>query len=256
MADMAIAREKERNSAGAVAGASAKPKTPQSNFTPAKTKKEAVAYAKKELGFQTVSYGTTMDIETINHINKQVADIQAKYPETKGAVQELKTMKSQSAYAQITTDNTGAMTFQVSSSIYGSGMKAVEQSYNADRRSGFHPKGTSAKDIVWHEYGHVICGIHTKKAVGVSANKTINNSDVDKRLEFMSNKKSGKWENSIAKKAASDLGISVKDLSKGISRYAEKNVKELFAEAFAEFNGSKNPSKECIAIMKAAGIFG
>ena len=70
MADAAIAREKDR-------AAAAKPKV---TFTPAKTKKEAIAYAQSELGFTSASYGTKLDIDTINHINEQITQIQAQYP--------------------------------------------------------------------------------------------------------------------------------------------------------------------------------
>ena len=229
-----------------------KPKTEAtSNFKPAKSKKEATAYAQKELGFEKVSYGNKLDLDTINHINKQVADIQAKYPDTKGAVQELRTVSSNRIYAQISTDAFGTMSFQISSKTYGSGLDVLEKQYASDVKVGFHPKGTSAKDVVWHEYGHVIGGIKTKEMHGASATTRISS---DKIFDFIADKKSGKWEKNVAKKAADSLGISTRDLANSISRYATQNSKELFAEAFAEFNGSKNPSPECIAIMKAAGL--
>lgn len=227
----------------------------ESNFTPAKTNKAATEYAVKELGFEKVSYGSKLDIDTINHINKQVADIQAKYPHLKGAVQEVKVSSSGKMYACIETDATGRMTLKVSSKLYGNGLEALEQQYKADCDIGFHPKGTTAKDIVWHEYGHVYAGVEIKKAHGVGANETMSYTDYNKSLKFMSDKRIGSFETQVANKAAKSTGKSVRDLQKGISRYAQKNTKELFAEAFAEFNGSKNPSPECIALMKAAGIF-
>lgn len=232
-----------------------KPKEqPQSNFTQAKTKKAATEYAVKELGFEKASYGSKLDIDTINHINKQVADIQAKYPHLKGAVQEIKVSSSGKMYACIETDVTGRMTLKVSSKLYGNGLEALEQQYKADCDIGFHPKGTTAKDIVWHEYGHVYAGVEIKKAHGVGAQETMSYTDYNKALKFMSDKRKGSFETQVADKAAKSTGKSVRDLQKGISRYAQKNTKELFAEAFAEFNGSANPSPECIALMKAAGI--
>lgn len=232
-------------------------KPQESNFTPAKTKKAATEYAVKELGFEKASYGSKLDIDTINHINKQVADIQFKYPETKGAVQEVKVSSSGNMYACISTDSTGRMTLKVSSQLYGSGLETLEQQYKADCDIGFHPKGTTAKDIVWHEYGHVIGGIHAKKSVGVAANETISNFDGGKKIDFIMNKKAGKWEQKVYEKATGEKFTpnGARKYGGKISRYAQKNVKELFAEAFAEFNGSSNPSPECIALMKAAGIF-
>ena len=233
-------------------------KPQESNFTPAKTKKAATEYAVKELGFEKASYGTKLDIDTINHINKQVADIQSKYPETKGAVQEIKMSSSGRMYACIETDGTGRMTLKLSSKLYGNGLEALEQQYKADCDIGFHPKGTTAKDIVWHEYGHVIGGIQAKKSVGVAANETISNFDGSKKIDFIMNKRSGKWEKEVFKKATGKIyggnHPNTKDFASKISKYATKNAKELFAEAFAEFNGSSNPSPECLALMKAAGI--
>ena len=239
-----------------------------SEFKPAKTKKEAIEYAKKQLGFETVSYGTKLDIETINHINKQVADIQAKYPETKGAVQTLKTLTSNYIYAAIEYDSSGTLTFKVSSRLYGEGLNSLEKSYKSNVDSGFHPKGTTAKDIIWHEYGHVIGAINSKRDVGLVANETL---DFGSRLQFMNARRYGTWEKEVYDKAAKTMKeyhkvssipghggkipVDYRHMARKISRYAEKNVKELFAEAFAEFNGSDNPSPECIALMKAAGLF-
>lgn len=229
-------------------------KPQESNFTPAKTKKAATEYAVKELGFEKASYGSKLDLDTVNHINKQVADIQAKYPELKGAVQEVKTSSSDKMYACIETDRTGRMTLKVSSKLYGNGLDVLERQYKADCDVGFHPKGTSAKDIVWHEYGHVYAGVQSKKAVGVGSKETISPFDGGKSVDFIMNRRSGTYEKGIANTASKSLGKSVGTMQKNISRYAQKNVQELFAEAFAEFNSSPNPSPECIALMKAAGI--
>lgn len=228
-----------------------KEEKPKDNFTPAKSKKAAVEYAKKELGFEKVSYGTKLDLETINHINKQVADIQAKYPETKGAVSELEVSSSGRMYASITTENSGRMTFTISSKLYGNGLDALEIQYQKDVEAGFHPKGTSAKDIVWHEYGHVYAGIQCKKMYGAAANEPVPHRN---RYLFMIDKSSGEWERDVLINAAQSLGKRQGQVQSAISRYAEKNVAETFAEAFAEFNGSPNPSPECLALMKAAGI--
>lgn len=231
------------------------PKKIESDFKPAKNKKEAIQYAKTELGFDSVSYGTKLDLETINHINKQVADIQVNYPEVKGAVQQLKTTTSKRVYAQVATDSFGGMSLEIGSHIYGRGMAQLEKEYQKDVNSGFHPKGTNAKDIIWHEYGHVISGIHSKEKVGIAANEKI--SSFDKRMEFVNQRRTGGWEKEVYKQATGKeySGSGAKDFASKISKYATSNAKELFAEAFAEFNGSENPSSECIALMKAAGIF-
>lgn len=228
-----------------------KPKDDKVEFTPAKTKKEATDYAKTNLGFKKVSYGTKIDIDTINNINKQIATIQAKYPELKGAVGELKTTASKRAYAFIETHMDGSMKLAVSTMKYGRGMKSLEDSYKRDLEAGFHPKGTTAKDIITHEYGHVYAGVQTKRKFGVAASKTLDHSD---GFSFILERKNKNWETSIRNTAAKELGISASEFAGRISRYAKTNAAETFAEAFAEFNSSPNPRPECIALMKAAGI--
>ena len=73
-------------------------------------------------------------------------------------------------------------------------------------------------------------------------------------MDFMSNVKSKSYEKTVLRDAAKSMKTTQKELKSKISRYAEKNPAETFAEAFAEFNCSPNPRPECIAIMKAAGI--
>ena len=228
-----------------------KPKDDKVEFTPAKTKKEATEYAKTALGFQKVSYGTKIDIESINNINQQITKLQAKYPELKGAVGELKTTASKRAYAFVETSADGTMKLAVSSYQYGKGFKSLEENYKRDLDAGFHPKGTTAKDIITHEYGHVYANIQTKNKFGVAANQTLGYQD---RMSFISERRAKTWDTNVRNEAAKKLGISAYELADRISRYAKTNAAETFAEAFAEFNSSPNPRPECIAIMQAAGI--
>ena len=231
--------------------------TKTSDFTPAKTKKEAVKYAQEKLGFEKVSYGTKIDLETINHINKQITDIQAKYPEVKGAVQELKTARGKNSYAYVSTDFQGRMELNIGTNIYGRGVQELEKMYERDAKAGFHVPGTTAGSIIWHEYGHVLGGISTKKKHGLAANRTFSSSadDVDRKLNFIKDKKAKVMERQWLSAAAKELGMSESEVSQKISRYATKNAAEAFAEAFAEVTGSKNPRKEALAVVKASGWY-
>lgn len=243
MADAAIAREKERSAA---AEAAAKPK-----FTPAKTKKEAVAYAQNELGFTKASYGTKLDIDTINHINEQITAIQHKYPETKGACQVLKTTTS-GVYAQIRTSADGTMNFEIGTPTYGRGMDYIKNGYARDVEVGFHPKGTDHSSIVWHEYGHVLATISTKQQYGASATGKLA-ANRDTQYKFCMNRRGKTTEKEWLFSAAKETGSKPSEMMKSISRYAQKNPAETFAEAFAEVNCAKNPSPEATAIVKASG---
>ena len=243
MADMAIAREKER---AAAAEAAAKPK-----FTPAKTKKEAVAYAQNELGFSKVSYGTKLDIDTINHINEQITAVQQKYPETKGACQELKTTTGR-VYAQIRTSADGTMNFEIGTPTYGRGMDYIKNGYARDVEVGFHPKGTDHSSIVWHEYGHVLATISTKQKYGASPTGKIA-ANRDTQYQFAMSRRGKTTEREWLSTAAKETGTKPSEIMRGISRYAQNNPAEAFAEAFAEVNCSQNPRAEATAIVKASG---
>lgn len=228
-------------------------KQPKSNFKPAATKKEAIEYAKKELGFQKVSYGTKLDIDTINHINEQISSIQAKYPEVKGSVQELKTTTAKNVYAQIRTKSDGTMNFEIGSAQYGKGLAAMEASYKRDVERGFHPSGTSANSIVWHEYGHVLGSLSTRNRMNVSAEAMTN--DRATRLDFINRRRSNDVESEWVRTAAKNMNIGPRDLGKSISRYATKNYGETFAEAFAEVNCSDVPRRGAIEVVKAGGYY-
>lgn len=241
MADAAVAREKERD-------ASKQPKRVE--FTPAKTKKEAVEYAQKELGFTNVSYGTKLDIDTINHINEEIANIQAAQPMVKGAVQELKTTTA-NCYAQVSLSPDGSMSFQVSTRAYGNGLDYLKKSYDRDVESGFHPAGTDYKSIIYHEYGHVMAAISSKNKVGVGAHERI--GSWDGRTEYISSLRGHKTEKSWLFSAAKKTGQKPSELMKSVSRYAQKNPAETFAEAYAEFMCSASPRAEAVAIVTASG---
>lgn len=245
--DRAIAREKERHAAAEAA-------KPKFTFTPAKTKKEAVAYATTELGFQKASYGTKLDIDTINHINEQIARVQHEYPEVKGAVSELKTWNHQSAYAAIETQSDGSMKFLIGTNQYSQGLDAVKRQYASDVSTGFHPIGTDAGSIVYHEYGHVLANISTKQGMGVSAKGKVAANYAD-QLKFIISRKSNSVEKEWLFEAAKTTGSKPSELMKTISRYAQKNPAETFAEAFSEVMGSASPRKEAVEIVKASGWY-
>lgn len=249
MADMAIAREKERAAAAAEAEAAAKPKL---EFVPAKNKREAVAYAQGSLGFTNVSYGTKLDIDTINHINEQIARVQQQYPEVKGAVQTLKTTTA-GCYAQIRTSADGSMNFEIGSSVYGRGMDSVKQSYARDVETGFHPAGTDHGSIIYHEFGHVLANISAKNTLGISPKGRVAN--YNDQQKFVTNRRSRSTEKEWLFEAAKSTGSKPSEIMKNISRYAQKNPAETFAEAFSEVMCSANPRQDAVAMVKASGWY-
>lgn len=244
MYDNAIAREKERMAALDTAGG---------NFTPAKTREEASRYAVEQLGFKRADYGTKIDIEAVNHINEQITRVQQKYPEVKGAVEDLDIVNRAHVYAQVVTFRTGNMTLEIGSELYGRGMDSIKKGYQKDVESGFHPTGTSAEAIIWHEYGHVLANISSKKELSARADEVFSYNDWIKRDSYYQDRKNKVQEKEWLRVAAKNLKTTQKEIKQGISGYAEKNAAETFAEAFAEYHCSNSPRKEAVAMVEASG---
>ena len=226
------------------------PKADENGFTPAKSKAEAAEYAKTKLNMESVNYGN-LDVDTINHINKEVTAIQKKYPELKESVRNIEIDNRQGVYAAAGTGYSGRSTLYIGNTQYGKGLEHVKDHYQKDVDSGYHPAGTDYKSVIWHEYGHIFAYTKCKTGLGFAANETLGYWD---GVEYTKNIRGRTYEKGVLRDAAKSLKITQKEFKANISRYAEKNPAETFAEAFAEFNTSKNPRPECIALMKAAGI--
>jgi GH24 family phage-related lysozyme (muramidase) len=242
-ADNAIAREKGKAGAGVSQNTN--------KYTPAKTVEEAAEYAKTQLGFKTVNYGKA-DIDTVNMINEQITNIYEQYPEMKGAVRHIENYPKPGVYAAASMDSTGDMSFHVGASMQ-KGYKAAQEGYENDVKSKFHPPDTDAKAIIWHEFGHLYAYTQAKKASGLGA------ADIKSPWNYdMSNaqaaRKNKTFEKEVLRNASKELKQTQKVTKENISIYATKKVSETFAEAFAEYHCSSNPRKECVAMMKAAGI--
>ncbi len=219
-------------------------------FAPAKDVQEATDYAKNELGFKNVNFGR-MDLETVNHINEELTKAYSEYPELKGAIENLGQSNSKHAYASVVRWADGKVELEFGALMRG-GLDLVAQKYQNDVRVGFHPAGTDYRANIWHEIGHVVAGAAVKKQLGLKPDeKFTNGNDAGNYFRALKGKT---YEKDIIKTAAKNQKTTMKALKAGISRYAEKDPAETFAEAFAEYHTSKNPRPECVAIMEAAGL--
>lgn len=244
-------------------------------FTPAKTIAEAREYAKTKLGFSgTVDFSYsyidqktiqqvsgTLDIETVNHINKTITEIQEKYPDLKGYVKNMVCTEA-NVYAKVVHSGRDATaTLAIGAKNYMEGVESVNQKYLEDVDLGYHPKGTDGNAILWHEYGHVYAATKNIESCGQYATARAKLGAINNNVS-----ESG-WLNAATKKMMSDpkakqecekLGIDFTEQSvssafaKNISRYASKDNAELFAEAFAAEN-TGHGNRWTKAIMEASG---
>lgn len=219
--------------------------------------KQAEIYATQKLGFKAADL-SGLDEETAAHVITTIETIQSRYPELKGAVGHIVRDRRAGAYAAMETSgyvNADGVPQYMKlhiGAMYDKGLSSVKQSYENDLKTGFHPQGTTAESIIWHEYGHALANLRSGKA---AANLYQDSRDSYWRSSsYTSDRRKHTTEKEWVRTAAKSLKVSQKTFKEKISRYATKNESETFAEAFAEFTTSANPRAECIALMKAAGI--
>ena len=163
-----------------------------------------------------------VDVNAAKDIFRCMERIFAIFPEQKGYAQSLKT-----EYANNRTWAHGGSSSGITfNSKYYSKYNDLESDYERTE-GGFHPMGTSAKDIVFHEYFHVMT---TRNEL---ANKIYKN--VTKRLKMKGSKG----------------GPKLKEIIQyGVSEYATHDADEFGAESFCQALGSKNPTAFAIEVFK------
>ena len=163
-----------------------------------------------------------MDVAAAKGIFKCLERIFAIFPEQKRYNVSLKTNYSNSNTWACASTQTG-ITFN---SKYYKNYSELRKDYDSTE-GGFHPMGTNADDIVFHEYFHVMT---TARDL---ASKIKQN--VTKRLK-MRGKKGGVKQDDV--------------IRYGISEYATKNADEFGAECFCQALGSKEPTAFAIEVFK------
>ena len=226
-------------------------------FTPASSRDEAVKYAKNALGMRSIGY-SECDLETINSINKTITDIQAKYPEAKGAVKNFQVTELEDGVMGLAQINRyGEMEIRLNGRYYNQGFDHADKIYKENVADKFHPQGTDGEAVIWHEYGHALEYAMAKKKYGLSPEDSTRNRADAGRLqsavdEYSSHGLAEEW----TRKAAAENGSPDTEVFQyGISRYAMKNFGETFAEAFADVNNSDWASTESVLILEQSGLF-
>lgn len=161
-----------------------------------------------------------MDVNAAQDIFKCMERLFAIFPEQKGRNVAMKCepcYKNWWAFAQ-----GGEITFNSKNYSNYSNFKTTYE----DTEGSFHPKGTSEKDITYHEYYHVMTSGRLAKRI---------KQNVTKRLK-MRGKKDGPKQDDIIKF--------------GVSEYATTNADEFGAECFQQALGSDNPSAFAVEVFK------
>lgn len=226
MADMAIARMKERAAAdgpGRVAGA-----------------EKAV---KDIFGAGTSVNFKGMDPDVADETVAAVKKVVDRYPIIKDAIKGF------------TTDDTDEATFKTKDTVmaaYDNGSKLIHLNtkYYGDKAefekavkesvdSKFHPEGLKSDSIIVHEMGHAIDHYVSEVTLGYR--------EANWYGERISTRK---WNNDINAAKRKGEKVTTFTIRDNLSLYGSKSPSEYFAEGFSEGIMSATPRKTAVSIMK------
>lgn len=206
--------------------------------TPTDTSKNA-EYTNQFLAETGVDVSSTIVTKVDGEILKNTYDVMTQqmllYPEYTSQMKNIQDLANNRAFAA-----TNGSDMRTNIGYFGN-INTLEAMYNYDVSNGFHPAGTTWRDIVTHEMGHVV----TRGII----NKMFDN-DADRNAAWHS----GEVSRDILRNAVKEVqdnykayGFKTKptspQLRSDISKYATHNADESIAEAWADYHANGNNSK-------------
>jgi hypothetical protein len=172
----------------------------------------------KNLGVKFVDF-STLEKGTQNEIVDRLENICKDLPAIKGSINTITVINSLDDYGRVSNNRD----MELSGKWYNN-IEALKRSYDDDVASGFHPQGTDYRSIASHEAVHAGLIAFAKKE-----NRSVN--DVAQEIMY---------------EVLNELGLSTKDISKQLSRYAHQqvilnNASDFITEAAAEYKHSAQP---------------
>ena len=167
------------------------------------------------------------------------------FPQIKGKIKKLQSIEHPNGGMNIEPDlKDNKYIMQINKKFFNN-ENIVQKQYNKDLKAGFHPAGTTYKDMGIHELGHSI-------TFEIIKNKYKNKNDIVNDWNKNITAKE------IVEKTFANLKISDKltqdMLRNNISNYATSNYGETIGEAFADYYANKNNAKilsrEIVKVMK------
>lgn len=171
----------------------------------------------------------------------------------KDAREKVKTVDLQRLSGLVYAQYSGGINQITASEARYKNRETLLKTYEGDVKSGYHPKGTTADDILAHETGHAL-----ERLLGDRALAKLGKTDFATMWDYGFKDKATRDLVSQAckniKKTPFGDGKHVSRLKYDLSRYATKNASETYAEAIADYrrNGKKaNPlSIEIVRLTK------
>ena len=186
-----------------------------------------------------------IDKKVLNNILENMEKVYDDFPQVKGQIKEIQSISHPYGGLNITPDlNDDKFIMQINRNKFNNEKVTIKE-YNKDLKAGFHPKGTTYKDMGIHELGHSVTYeiIRNKYSTPKQIANDWNNDITAKE---------------IIEKSFTNLGISDKltksTLRNNISTYARRKYGETIGEAFADYYANRSKasvlSKEIIKVMK------
>lgn len=186
-----------------------------------------------------------IDERVLKSILDNMEQVYEDFPEIKNKIKLIESIEHENGGMNIEPDlKDNKYIMQINKKFFGN-EKIVQRQYNNDLKSGFHPKGTTYKDIGIHELGHSVTFEMIKSKYNNESDRANDwNKDITAKQ--------------IVQKAFTNLGVNDKltktILRNNISVYARRKYSETIGEAFADYYANKEKSnilsKEIIEVMK------
>lgn len=169
------------------------------------------------------------DTETAQNIIAAYEQIFDRFPQLQGKFPApvIGLTANSNAYASCATATTGQITLNKTKF---ESWQSLVKAYNRDVRSGFHPEGTTAESLIFHEFGHSLDGWLSRSGIIRSGDGYASSVLINDALERS--------------------GMSSSTIGWKVSSYAKKNERECFAECFAQGMGSKESCSLTEELMK------
>ena len=227
MADLAVAREKERHAASADSG--------EKRIASAEEKLKGSMRANAVVNLKGC------DPEVAENTVAAAEKVLSRYPNAKDAFAGITTEDhgyfAEHAKAMACFDPNTKL-IHLNTSMFGD-KTVMQEKYNTAVEKKHFPKGTDYSSTIVHEMGHALDWHVSVEVIG------------QQKVYWQGDKISSRlWNNEI--KAAKKAGTPLKgsDITEALSRYASSSAAEYFAEGFSEYISSASPRPAAMKIGK------
>ena len=218
------------------------PTPPQPPVVPAGPQSAAETHDLQELHTYMSKLGVNVDTaslagQTFENVRKAAEGVEQIVKEFPQAAATFNKLRGKDLEKNVFANASIGGNITIANHYFSKTESALDAKYQNTVKSGYHPAGTSVKDIATHEAGHILERALIQKAfpgkdmfARLSQASAWNNSTMSTKVvhEAVSNQK----------KTPAGKGKLTSDFIKDVSRYATKNRSETLAECVADYSAN------------------